>query len=55
MKPDTVSTVYPSICHEVMEPDAMMLVFRMLSFMLSEKKPVTKDYTLYYCFYMKYL
>ena len=24
---DTVSTVYPSICHEVMEPDAMILVF----------------------------
>ena len=23
----TVSTVYPSICHEVMGPDAMILVF----------------------------
>ena len=23
----TVSTVYPSICHEVMGPDAMLLVF----------------------------
>ena len=26
----TVSTVSPSICHEVMGPDAMILVFRML-------------------------
>ena len=29
---DTVSTVSPSICHEVMGLDAMMLVFWMLSF-----------------------
>ena len=28
----TVSIVSPSICHEVMVPDVMMLVFRMLSF-----------------------
>ena len=27
IKSATVSTVYPSICHEVMEPDAMILVF----------------------------
>ena len=27
IKPDTVSTVSPSICHGVMEPDAMILVF----------------------------
>ena len=27
-----VSTVSPSICHEVMGPDALILVFRMLSF-----------------------
>ena len=27
IKSDTISTVYPSICHEVMEPDAMILVF----------------------------
>ena len=27
IKPDTVSTVSPSICHEVMGPDAMILVF----------------------------
>ena len=28
----TVSIVSPSICHEVMGPDAMILVFRMLNF-----------------------
>ena len=28
----TVSIVFPSICHEVMGPDAMIFVFRMLSF-----------------------
>ena len=28
----TVSIVSPSICHEVMEPDAMILVFLVLSF-----------------------
>ena len=27
IKSDTVSTVFPSICHEVMGPEAMMLVF----------------------------
>ena len=27
IKSDTVSTVSPSICHEVMRPDAMILVF----------------------------
>ena len=27
IKSDTVSTVSPSICHEVIEPDAMILVF----------------------------
>ena len=32
IKPITVSIVPPSICHEVMEPDAMILVFWMLSF-----------------------
>ena len=32
IKSPTVSTVSPSICHEVMGPDAMILVFRMLSF-----------------------
>ena len=32
IKSVTVYTVSPSICHEVMGPDAMILVFRMLSF-----------------------
>ena len=32
IKSDTVSTVSPSICHEVVGPDAMILVFWMLSF-----------------------
>ena len=31
-KSDTVSTVSPSICHEVMRPDAIVLAFWMLSF-----------------------
>ena len=32
IKPDTVSTVSPSICHDVMGQEAMILVFWMLSF-----------------------
>ena len=32
IKSATVSTVSPSICHEVMGPDAMILVFWMLNF-----------------------
>ena len=32
IKSVTVSIVSPSICHEVMEPDAMILVFWMFSF-----------------------
>ena len=32
IKSVTVSIVSPSICHEVMGPDAMILVFSMLSF-----------------------
>ena len=32
IKSDTVSTVSPSVSHEVMEPSAMILVFWMLSF-----------------------
>jgi len=31
IKSATVSTVFPSICHEVMGPDAMILVLWMLS------------------------
>ena len=33
IKSDTVSTVSPSICYEVMGPDAMILVFWMLSYL----------------------
>ena len=32
IKSATVSTVSPSICHEVIRPDAMILIFLMLSF-----------------------
>ena len=32
IKSDTVSTVSPSICHEVMGTEAMILVLQMLSF-----------------------
>ena len=32
IKSDTVSTVSPSICHEVVGPDAMIFIFWMLSF-----------------------
>ena len=32
IKSDTVSTVSPSVSHEVMGPEAMILVFSMLSF-----------------------
>ena len=39
IKSATVSTVSPSISHEVMRPDAMILVFWMLSF-----KPTCTQY-----------
>ena len=32
IKAVTVSIVSPSVCHEVMEPDAMILIFWLLSF-----------------------
>ena len=32
IKSVTISIVSPTVCHEVMGPDAMILVFRMLSF-----------------------
>ena len=32
IKSVTVSIVFPSICHEMMGPDAMIVVFLMLSF-----------------------
>ena len=40
IKSDTVSTVSPSISHEVMGPDAMIFIFWMLSF-----KPTQMSYT----------
>ena len=40
IKPATVSTVYPSICHELMGSDATILVFWMLSF-----KPTSSLYS----------
>ena len=46
IKSDTVSTVSPSISHEVMGPDAMIFVFWMLSF-----KPIF--FTLYFHFYQE--
>ena len=36
IKSATVSTISLSICHEVMGPDAMILVFFMLSFVVSK-------------------
>ena len=49
IKSDTVSTVSPSICHEVMGPDAMILVFWMLSF----KPTFIRLTTLFQCINMK--
>ena len=47
IKSDTVSTVSPSISHEVMGPDAMILVFWMLSF-----KPTRIVYLSPFLFFM---
>ena len=41
VKSITVSTVSPSICHEVMGPDVMILVFWMLSFKLVFHSPLS--------------
>ena len=41
IKSATVSTLSPSICHEVMGPDAMILVFWMLSFKPTFHSPLT--------------
>ena len=49
IKSDTVSSVSPSISHEVMGPDAMILVFWMLSF-----KPYTYLYESHYYYYYFY-
>ena len=37
----TVSIISPSICHEVMGPDAMILVFRILSFKPTFHSPLS--------------
>ena len=47
IKSVTVSTVSPSICHEVMGPDAVISVFGMLSF-----KPT---FSLSFCFHQEAL
>ena len=41
IKSDTVSTVSPSICLEVMGPDAMILIFWMLSFKPNFNSPLS--------------
>ena len=41
IKSDTVSTVSPSICHEVMGPDTMILVFCMSSFKPTFHSPLS--------------
>ena len=43
IKSDTVSTVSTSISHEVMGPDAMILVFWMLSYMQVRKQQLELD------------
>ena len=45
IKSATVSTVSPSICHEVMGPDAMILVFWMLSFKPLFHSPISLSST----------
>ena len=45
IKSVTVSIVSPSICHELMGPDAMILVFWMLSFKLTFRKCWLKTIT----------
>ena len=41
IKSHTVSTVYPSISHEVMGPEAMILIFWMLSFKPTFHSPLS--------------
>ena len=45
IKSDTVSTASPSICHEVMGPDAMILVFWILSFKPTFHSPISLSST----------
>ena len=42
IKSVTVSIISPSICHEVMGPDAMILAFLMLNFKLALKLTMQK-------------
>ena len=49
IKSDTVSTGSPSICHEVMGPDAIIFVFWMLSF-----KPTLVGLYLIYLFWLDF-
>ena len=46
IKSVTVSIVSPSLCHEVMGPDATILVFRMLSIFQYKTKSLKKNQTL---------
>ena len=48
IKSATVSTVSPSICHEVMGPDAMILVFWMLSFKPTFHSPPSLSWLINY-------
>ena len=47
IKSDTVSTIYPSICHEVMGPDSMIFVFWMLNFKPKKVQTTTQLYSSY--------
>ena len=49
IKSDTVSTVSPSISYEVMGPDAMILVFSMLSFIFFN------DFNILFLFFLIFL
>ena len=55
IKSVTVSIVSPSICHEAMGLDVMILVFRMLNFKPKQHKVYfihvfSKERNLYYCY-----
>ena len=50
IKSDAVSTVSPSICHEMMGPDAMILVFWMLSFKTVTANSLHNNQWCYRCF-----
>ena len=52
IKSDTVSTVSPSICHEMMGPDAMIFVFWMLSLLFHS--PLSLSFFLIFNFTLFY-